>query len=333
MSIAVKHLVIHYLQKQEGQTQIHLRSDELPINEKVTQFVSQLHHSYSSKPAKGYCVFIGDKNPQFAEGLQAYRRQELPFYHFVTNSTDVLKQELDKYAFDESGYLVFCHYQFMASDYLLITLVNIKEHYALNSELEINASRHLDMTSMNLAARIDLTAMVAEPDSRKYISFIRGRAGRKVADFFLDFLGCEEGVDAKAQSQAVVSVVEEYLQEQQFDKYEKDQARHDLFAYCKEKISLGEEANLTELAQVVAKEEAERFESFYQAQGYQLEDEFPIDKKTVSNMVKFSGSGKGVSISFERKLLGDRVIYDPQSDRLTIIGIPPNLKDQLTRAE
>ncbi|HCG88437.1 MAG TPA: nucleoid-associated protein YejK, partial [Alteromonas macleodii] len=35
--------------------------------------------------------------------------------------------------------------------------------------------------------------------------------------------------------------------------------------------------------------------------------------------------------SFERKLMGDRVFYDPATDTLTIRGIPPNLKDQLNR--
>jgi len=49
-------------------------------------------------------------------------------------------------------------------------------------------------------------------------------------------------------------------------------------------------------------------------------------------MKKFSGAGNGVSVSFERKLLGSRVQYDVHNDVLTIKGIPPNLKDQLTKS-
>jgi nucleoid-associated protein len=38
-------------------------------------------------------------------------------------------------------------------------------------------------------------------------------------------------------------------------------------------------------------------------------------------------------LSFERELLGDRISYDASSDTLMIRGIPPNLKDQLTKAQ
>lgn len=38
-----------------------------------------------------------------------------------------------------------------------------------------------------------------------------------------------------------------------------------------------------------------------------------------------------MSVGFERKHLGERVIYDAASDTLTIKGVPPNLKDQIER--
>ncbi|MFT5282799.1 MAG: nucleoid-associated protein, partial [Yoonia sp.] len=47
---------------------------------------------------------------------------------------------------------------------------------------------------------------------------------------------------------------------------------------------------------------------------------------------KYSGAGGGISVSFERKLLGQRIHYDIQTDTLTISGLPPNLKDQLTKS-
>ena len=39
-----------------------------------------------------------------------------------------------------------------------------------------------------------------------------------------------------------------------------------------------------------------------------------------------------MTVAFDRKLLGDKVHYDPVTDTLVIKGIPPNLKDQLTKA-
>ncbi|MDX2322278.1 MAG: nucleoid-associated protein, partial [Moritella sp.] len=41
--------------------------------------------------------------------------------------------------------------------------------------------------------------------------------------------------------------------------------------------------------------------------------------------------GGGLSVSFDQKLMGERISYDAQTDTLTIVGIPPNLREQLTR--
>jgi nucleoid-associated protein len=331
MSIEVNKLVVHYVDKQDEETQIHLREDEMQVNDRVAVFIEQLHHAYNGKPGKGFCAFDPDKDSRVASAMQSYRNNELAFWHLTQQATEVLKEELNKYAFNETGYLVFCHYQYVASDYLLIAMINIKEHYSITSELDLAASRHLDISRMQLAARIDLTAWDTQADENRYISFIKGRAGRKVADFFLDFLGCAEGIDPKQQSQTMLHAVEDYLAEQQFGKEEKDAIRKEVFDYCNDCINSGEDADVESLSDTVSKSADVQFEDFYKQQGYELEESFPLDKKTVTTMVKFSGLGGGVSVGFERKHLGERVLYDPQSDTLTIKGVPPNLKDQLEK--
>ncbi|MFT5789979.1 MAG: nucleoid-associated protein, partial [Shewanella sp.] len=64
---------------------------------------------------------------------------------------------------------------------------------------------------------------------------------------------------------------------------------------------------------------------------YELEEEFPGDKPTLRQLKKFSGTGGGVTLSFDGQHLGERVIYDPVSDSIIIKGVPANLKDQLDR--
>ncbi len=331
MTAEVKKLVVHYVDKHGDETEIHLRNDEMQVNDKVNLFIEQLHHAYNGKPGKGYCAFSPDKNSVVASAMQSYRNNELGFWHMTEQATKVLQEELNKYAFNETGYLIFCHYQYVASDFMLIALVNIKDHYSITAELDLASSRHLDITRMQLAARIDLTAWDTSPEDNRYISFIKGRAGRKVADFFLDFLGCEEGIDAKKQSQVMLNAVEEYLASQEYDKSEKDDLRKQVFDYCSDCVASGEDATVTELSRTLSKNEEASFDSFCEQQAYELDESFPVDKKTVTSMVKFSGMGGGVSIGFERKHLGERVKYDPVSDTLTIKGVPPNLKDQLER--
>lgn len=331
MTVQVDNFVVHYVDKHEDKTEIHLRNDEMPINEKVHVFIEQLHHAYNAKPGKGFCGFSAEKNGKVAAALESYHTGNLHFYNFSTEATSVLQEELNKYAFDETGYLVFCHYKYVADNYLLIALINVKEHYSINQELDLTASRHLDITRMQLAVRIDLNGYQIAREDNRYISFIKGRAGRKVADFFLDFLGCEEGIDAKKQSQAMLMAVEDYLSAAEYQKDEKNELRKQVFDYCNDCVSSGSDASVMALSKTISQESARPFEDFYQEQNYGLEESFPVDKKTVSSMVKFSGVGGGVSVSFERKHLGERVVYNPVTDTLTIKGIPANLKDQLTR--
>ncbi|ATC94980.1 nucleoid-associated protein YejK [Pseudoalteromonas tunicata] len=331
MTTQVERLVVHYVDKKDEKIEIHLRGDEMPVNDRVEVFIEQLHHAYNGKPGKGFCGFSGQKNSVVASALQSYRQGDCHFWNMTEQATQVLKEELNKYAFNETGYLVFCHYKYVADDFMMIALINIKDHYSITSDLDLAMSRHLDITRMQLAARINLSQWAAQADENRYVSFIKGRAGRKVADFFLDFLGCEEGIDARQQSQVMLEAVEDYFSEQEFDRQEKNELRRQVFDYCSDCVTTGNDAEVVALSDTISKGEGPSFDTFYREQNYDLSESFPIDKKTVTSMVKFAGAGAGVSISFERKHLGERIHYDERSDTLTIKGIPPNLKDQLQK--
>ena len=96
-----------------------------------------------------------------------------------------------------------------------------------------------------------------------------------------------------------------------------------------ERSQLGQDAVVAEISS--AMEVDSSFAEFQQSQGYDLEESFPVDKRTVNTLVKFSGQGGGISLSFDKKLFGDSVFYDIGTDSLMIKGVPPNLKDQLER--
>ena len=74
------------------------------------------------------------------------------------------------------------------------------------------------------------------------------------------------------------------------------------------------------------------FVTFTEEQDYGLEETIPPVRSALKTLTKFSGSGKGVTLSFDADLLNNRIEWDPLTDTLTIKGIPPNLKDQLQKA-
>lgn len=332
MSVDVHQLTIHYLEQDaEGQPTAHQRDALISTTTQVCLLLEQLHLAYNGKPAKGYARFSTEKEAKVQASMHAWLQNQTEFLQLAKVATAELIQQLVQHQLIESGYLLIAHYRYMTTDHLLFALLGSKEHFSVTAELELASAHHLDIARMQLAARIDVTEYQANPDHPHAISFIRGRAGRKVADFFLDFLGCEAGTDAKENSQQVLSSVEEYLTVGSFDAAEKNQLRQQVYQYCEEQSKQGQDVVLKDLSGALDPSDQNGFMHYCAEQQLAVAEQFPVDVKTLKPLVKFSGVGAGVSIGFEQKHLGERVMYNAEQDTLTIRGIPPNLKDQLQR--
>jgi nucleoid-associated protein len=336
MSLLISNIALHFLSKQQETASVNLRygPKDIETTPKVEQFISSLHQIYNSKGSKAYGRFTSMPAPsedaKFVDLMVSYTEQQQGFYDFSIQAGNALKQELEKYDLDETGYLLICHYEFMGGRYLLVAIIPISEHYSVDQQLHIAANQHLDTEKLQLAARIDLFDYQQNPEGDRYISFIKGRAGRKVSDFFLDFLGCEEGLNAKEQSQTLVQAVEDFVSVNQLDASEKQQTRKDMLGYCKEQKASGQDVSLKELSNTLgASDENTDFYSFCQEQSYPLAENFPHEQAVINKATKYSGYGNGISISFERSHFGQDVVYNQANDSLTIYKIPPNLKDQL----
>ena len=334
MSVVIRHIILHAISTtNEGDIVCQPREQVLSPSQDVEQLVSELHRIYNSKQGKGYGYFADNEQgqPEFARALTGYLDDGDDFVNFSQQASQLLSAELGKYEFGEEGYLMLANYSHVANNFLFVALLRPKNSITVNDDMEVMSNHHLELQSVQLAARIDLTMWQAEPDCNRYISFIRGRAGRKVADFFLDFMGCKEGLDVKAQNKSLMTAVEDYCSAAQMDKSEKEATREKVFDYCQSQLEDGQDIELKELSREISDGSEIGFSQFTAGQGYELETEIPPDRATLRQLKKFSGTGGGVTVGFEQKHLGERVIIDLDADTLTIKGIPPNLKDQLLR--
>ena len=339
MSLIIKNIALHFLTKKEDTGEVVLRlgpenADFAEESTKTTRFVDGLHAIYNAKGSKAYGSFSsmpseGD-SARFIDLMESYLTEQQNFYDFSTQAANVLSNEIEKYDIDETGYFVICHYEYMGGRYLFVAVIPVSEHYSVDGELNISAAQHLDTTKLQLAARIDLFDYKDNVQGNRYISFIKGRAGRKVSDFFLDFLGCEEGINAKEQTQVLVQAVEDYVAVNQLDPAEKQKTRKDLLSYCKEQKASSQDVSIQEVGKVIESAGTEQdFYQFCQTQSYPIEDSFPHEQAVVNKITKYSGYGNGISLSFERSHFGEDVVYNPHNDSLTIYKVPPNLKEQL----
>ena len=333
MSITVNQIVLHQLVKHaENETttvESVLRDELLTITPEVEQMMLQLHQGYQNK-GKAFGVF--QENSTFAQDLNRLLENEINFLNFSQQSTKLLAQELGKYNFADSGTLILCQYNFLATDYLFIALLDSRISMLVDENLEIRRTEYLDITQFDIAARINLTDLQVNANSNRYLTFIKGRVGRKISDFFMDFLGAEEGLNPQVQNQCLLQAVSDYCEQGELNKEQTQAVKKQVFEYCKGQLASGDEIALTELSANLPTLNERPFVSFTEEQDYGLEETIPPVRSALKTLTKFSGSGKGVTLSFDADLLNNRIEWDPLTDTLTIKGIPPNLKDQLQKA-
>ena len=333
MSITVNQIVLHQLVKHaENETttmESVLRDELLTITPEVEQMMLQLHQGYQNK-GKAFGVF--QENSIFAQDLNRLLENEIDFLNFSQQSTKLLAQELGKYNFADSGTLILCQYNFLATDYLFIALLDSRISMLVDENLEIRRTEYLDITQFDIAARINLTDLQVNANSNRYLTFIKGRVGRKISDFFMDFLGAEEGLNPQVQNQCLLQAVSDYCEQGELNKEQTQAVKKQVFEYCKGQLASGDEIALTELSANLPTLNERPFVTFTEEQDYGLEEIIPPVRSALKTLTKFSGSGKGVTLSFDADLLNNRIEWDPLTDTLTIKGIPPNLKDQLQKA-
>ena len=333
MSITVNQIVLHQLVKHaENETTMMesvLRDELLTITPEIEQMMLQLHQGYQNK-GKAFGVF--QENSIFAQDLNRLLENEINFLNFSQQSTKLLAQELGKYNFADSGTLILCQYNFLATDYLFIALLDSRISMLVDENLEIRRTEYLDITQFDIAARINLTDLQVNANSNRYLTFIKGRVGRKISDFFMDFLGAKEGLNPQVQNQCLLQAVSDYCEQGELNKEQTQAVKKQVFEYCKGQLASGDEIALTELSANLPTLNERPFVTFTEEQDYGLEETIPPVRSALKTLTKFSGSGKGVTLSFDADLLNNRIEWDPLTDTLTIKGIPPNLKDQLQKA-
>jgi len=335
----IERFIVHKLVvSDEGKLDSRPRSQCLPIGVEIEQLGSELHRVFADKPGKGLGYFLPsptDDSDSFIQQLQQYLAQpdDEAFVRFSQHAVRRLVTSLLNVALVETGFVTMNHYHHLATEYLFIALLNTRDHVEVTPHLELSMREHLDLSKMQLAVMIDLTQFRVQPDLHRYLSFIKGRMGRKVSDFFMAFLGCEEKLDTRQQAKQWVGAVEEYLTTTALDPHEQKEHRQAVSEYVKDKIKTQTSIQLHEVAEIMPAPESKMpdFVSMAKERVTDIGDEIAADRAMLKQLNKFSGQGKGMTISFDRTLFGDRVHYDVNSDTLSLQGIPPNLRDQLMR--
>jgi nucleoid-associated protein len=217
------------------------------------------------------------------------------------------------------------------TDYLAIALLHHSEGVAVNAALDVTPAKHLDLGQLHLAARINLSEWQNNKQSKQYISFIKGKNGKKVSEYFRDFIGCQEGVDSPSETRTLLKAFSDFVESEDLPEEQARAKTDTLVDYATSQAKMGEPMTLQELSGLLDEERPKAFYDHIRNKDYGLSPEIPADKRTLSQFRRFTGRAEGLSISFEAHLLGSNIDYNEEQGILTIRNLPTQLRDQLKR--
>jgi len=330
--MAIQHAILHHIHKPEGGAVLLApRSTELPLTAALDELIGKINATYNNRSGKIYGNFQADAAAYPCRTwLQAHLDGEIDFSEFSRRLLDRLQQQLSGQEEALSGYLMLVRLRVLEVDQLLVLLLSTAPSVVINEQLDLSDAQHLDIGKIQLGAKINLDEWRRD-GGQQYCSFIRGRSGKSASEAFINTLGCTEEADARQQTQTLLRVFNDYCGEQQLDPGKSSEVRQKAYAYCSDQAEQGDRVRLKELSCIIDTEDPDKFFNYAGNQEGELMAEIPADRRGLQKFVRYSGSMKGLSVSFSEMLLGEQVVYDPASDTLTIRGLPTTLRKQLDR--
>ncbi|MDH0687077.1 nucleoid-associated protein YejK [Stutzerimonas stutzeri] len=330
----IRHSIVHLIDKKpDGNPAVlHARENELAASEAMENLLADLNESYNAKQGKAWGFFHEESGAYpFSGWLKAYLNDEQDFTTFSRQSVEQLQKLMEESNLSTGGHVLFAHYQQGMTDYLTIALLLHSDGVVVTDTLELTPSKHLDLGQLHLAARINLSEWQNNKQSKQYISFIKGKNGRKVSDYFRDFIGCQEGVDAPSETRTLLKAFSDFVESEDLPEDAAREKTDILVDYASSQAKMGAPITLDELSGLIDEDRPRAFYDHIRNKDYGMSSEFPADKRTLNQFRRFTGRAEGLSISFEAHLLGSKVEFDAERNTLLVRGLPTQLVDQLKR--
>ena len=325
----IENLVVHKLIKdQHGAATIELADAPINVSSSAQRLIDHLHKLYAERPGKGYGKFEEDENnfPMWRFVREHFVDQVTDYYSLSNVMMQHLKSRAGKEQLATGGYVLISHVNNGATDFLLVAIVTEIMGTAITEGLEIVDSVHLDMNHLRVAGRVDLTAW--QNGAERYISFLKGRG--EVANYFKQFLGCNDVLAALQETQKLVRCLENFAKKQKLELAARDQLFEQAHTYLGELARNSSPISLDAFANRLWPESPDDLRVALAIEELQLSDGFVPDRRAIKMLVKFKGASTHWKLEFDRRgLLNGDVRYDQAKNMLVLSNIPEILRKEL----
>lgn len=253
----IRHCIVHLIDKKPDGTPavLHARDSELAESAAIENMLADLNESYNAKQGKAWGLFHAESGAHpFSGWLKEYLDGGKDFTAFSRIAVEHLQKLMEESNLSTGGHVLFAHYQQGMTDYLAIALLHHSEGVAVTDQLDVTPSRHLDLGQLHLAARINLSEWQNNKQSKQYISFIKGKNGKKVSEYFRDFIGCQEGVDGPGETRTLLKAFSDFVESEDLPEDSAREKTKTLVDYASSQAKLGEPMGLEELSELIDEE-------------------------------------------------------------------------------
>ncbi len=330
--MAVSHSIVHRIARTapSDQASLTLRKDEISPNGKVEEYFRELKLHFIKKLGKIHGRFSSDvANHPASNWLQECVDEKLSFVSFTHKVMEHLKIELEKTEEVLDAAVFFIQESFEHADELYVYVVYQNEFLYLNGELDFIDTLILDTKTVNLAAKINLREWQDEDQHLNYLSLLIWRGEKELSEVFSNTMGFSDKADTKEQTEKFIEAVDAFTA--QMPEEAAVETRETVVNYCLEQDSAGQRVNIKELSKQINDEYQQNFAKHIKKETPQLHGELIPDRGQLKQYIRISGRNDLLSMSFDSKCLGESIVYDSESDSLTITQIPNALKSRLLK--
>lgn len=324
----ITHAITHHLQRlSDSPAQLSLRQQELDDDNANHALLDRLKSSFLARLQRQHGSFSSQGEPALLAPLLE-RYLETPA-HFVELSTQVmkgLKRIFNQHAIVMNVHALFFIEQQFDNHLFYLFLAHQSELLAISDTLEVMPSYALDTGPSLFGIKVDL-AEWKQRQNYAYLSLLPPRGNQALADAFHQLCGFGQGIDKRANTRSFLSGIEAYARELPEDSA--NDYRSQVVDFCLDQDRHDRPVSIRDLADNLDGIDSERFRQALTSHGADDSDQLMVDRRSLRQYVKFNGRERDLAISFSSHQLNRRVRYDPDSDTLTIQGLPKSLQAQL----
>ncbi|WP_337247519.1 nucleoid-associated protein [Proteus sp. G2626] len=325
IEIEVRNVVVHFLDKEQHGDATQILSPTMNTVTNASQrLIDAICERYSGRTGKGYGHFEGDTDNYPMERIVAdYLNAPDSFYDISVRMMNHLVDRSQQETMATGGYVLFSHIIIGSHEHILIAMVNATTGSAINDNFIIEDSVYLDIAKLRVAGRIDITAW--QNGAERYISFLKGQS--TVSNYFKRFLGCNDVLIAKQESEKLKNALQAFVTEQGLEAEEKESFLSRAFEHLRDLSKSTTPLNLDTFVNSVWPHDPDTLSAKLASEELELSDGFIPDGRIIRGLVSFKGKSQYWELKFDRAGINNgSVEYNEENNEIILRNISDELR-------